>query len=202
MTEIHVSRTYGPPFGDMIELRFGIARITLPTRALGQREHERAARVRPDNPAFAMRPMFRGLSPFGLELLQLAVAEEFRHALPTMVDEYLTKINEAQSAFDRIAAAIDTDAEVFHQRRKHARPTRFCQGCGNPIPPCEICGAKSDDETCDWCEECSVIGKKNNLPPWQRWHGQGEPPAKWYAIHPETGQQTLIYRSYRDYVDD
>lgn len=29
-----------------------------------------------------------------------------------------------------------------------------------------------------------------------------EPPAKWYAIHPETGQQTLIYRSYRDYVDD
>lgn len=37
---------------------------------------------------------------------------------------------------------------------------------------------------------------------WMCWKGDGPPPASWYAINPKTGENTKIYRSYADYVDD
>ena len=41
-------------------------------RDLIEAEYRRAAEERPDNPAFAMRPMFFTGSPFGAEILALA----------------------------------------------------------------------------------------------------------------------------------
>lgn len=41
-------------------------------RDIVEAEYRRAAEERPDNPAFAMRPMFFTGSPFGAEILALA----------------------------------------------------------------------------------------------------------------------------------
>lgn len=48
-------------------------------RDLVEAEYQRAAKERPDNPAFAMRRMFFTGSPFGREILELA--ESVRPAL-------------------------------------------------------------------------------------------------------------------------
>lgn len=40
------------------------------------------------------------------------------------------------------------------------------------------------------------------MPDWARWKGDAEVPASWYAINPETGERTKVYRSYSDYCDD
>lgn len=41
-----------------------------------------------------------------------------------------------------------------------------------------------------------------DLPEWQQWKGDGEPPRRWTAVNPETGEETVIYRSYADYCWD
>lgn len=37
---------------------------------------------------------------------------------------------------------------------------------------------------------------------WSEWKGEGPAPASWYAVNPQTGERTKVYRSYGDYVDD
>lgn len=39
------------------------------------------------------------------------------------------------------------------------------------------------------------------LPEWAQWQGLGPMPPSWYAINPDTGERTKIYRSYSDYCD-
>ena len=42
----------------------------------------------------------------------------------------------------------------------------------------------------------------NNNQEWSAWKGGGPPPAFWFAVNPETGAETKIYRSYEDFVED
>lgn len=39
-------------------------------------------------------------------------------------------------------------------------------------------------------------------PEWAQWKGEGPAPAKWWAVNPDTGERTLVYRSHTDYVND
>lgn len=41
-----------------------------------------------------------------------------------------------------------------------------------------------------------------DLPTWAQWKGPDTPPASWWAVNPETGERTKVYRSYEDYCDD
>jgi hypothetical protein len=43
--------------------------------------------------------------------------------------------------------------------------------------------------------------RPEQYPEWQRWKGEGDPPKRWWAINPKTGERTLIYRSYADYLE-
>ncbi|MBT9385493.1 hypothetical protein KM176_16585 [Pseudooceanicola sp. CBS1P-1] len=42
----------------------------------------------------------------------------------------------------------------------------------------------------------------DKLEPWQCWQGEGDPPRRWWAVNPETGEGVMVYRSYADYVWD
>lgn len=42
----------------------------------------------------------------------------------------------------------------------------------------------------------------DNLEPWQRYQGLGDPPPCWHAVNPKTNERVMVYRSYADYVWD
>lgn len=60
---------------------------------------------------------------------------------------------------------------------------------------------------CKWCAitdlEAKAIDQLECKHYWLNWPHPDKPmPAYWMATNPETGEETKVYRSYEDYVND